>query len=300
MTDTKFRDPLIWKRFGIHHLSPAHLNSYLCYNSDWIMNYGYKYNFMANLPMIIGSVVEPTGTLFAEQRPNNPDTVYSYAEALFDAKVEKKDKDGVILPQTEEEKEKRKTLRPLVDKVIDVVQKSGNYKGTQKKVVISLSEMFGDEDLPNMIGYTDYDFEKDRFPLTVDIKVPKNKSSEMSFGYWLQGMFYYHGQDYNKEKGDVEFHQILSRKSTDRKTKKVTYSADTNKFSIREYMEEHPDEDWKERLYSVISSMKATLSRCQTWQEVAEMHPPNPDDYFWKMKKNLTQEKRYGGSNERC
>jgi hypothetical protein len=247
---------------------------------------------MANLPMIVGDVVEKSGIVFAEQRPNNPDTVYDYAEALFDAKVEKKDKDGAVLPQTEEEKEKRKTLRPLIDKVVDVVQQSGNYKGTQKKVVISLSELFGEEDLPDMIGYTDYSFEKDRFPLTVDIKVPKKQSSEMSFGYWLQGIFYYQGQDYNKEKGDVEFHQILSRKKTDKKTKKVTYSADTNRFSIREYMEENPDEDWKERLYSVISSLKTTLSRCQTWQEVAEMHPPNPDDWTWKNKEKLNARRK--------
>jgi len=292
MRDTKFRDPLVWKRFGIHHLSPAHLNSYLCYNSDWLMTYGFKCSFSPNIAMIGGNVIESSGTLFAEQRPNNPDTVYNYAEALFDGAVEKKDENGDILPQSDEEKEKRKTLRPMVDKVIDVVQKSGNYKGTQKKVIISLSELFGDEDLPDMIGYTDYEFEKDRFPLTVDIKVPKKQSSEMNFGYWLQGMFYYYGQDYNNEKGDVEFHQILSRKKTDKKTKKVTYSADTNRFSIREYMEENPDEDWKGRLYSVISSLKTTLSRCQTWQEVAEMHPPNPDDWTWKNKEKLNARRK--------
>ena len=38
--------------------------------------------------MIVGNVIEQTGTLFAEQRPNNPDTVYNYAEALFDGSIE--------------------------------------------------------------------------------------------------------------------------------------------------------------------------------------------------------------------
>ena len=106
MTDTKFRDPLVWKRFGIHHLSPAHLNSYLCYNSDWLMTYGFKCSFSPNIAMIGGNVIESSGTLFAEQRPNNPDTVYNYAEALFDGAVEKKDENGDILPQSDEEKEK--------------------------------------------------------------------------------------------------------------------------------------------------------------------------------------------------
>jgi len=146
--------------------------------------------------------------------------------------------------------------------------------------------------LPDMIGYTDYNFEKDRFPLTVDIKVPKSKSSEMNFGYWLQGMFYYQGQDYDREKGDVKFHQVLSRKSTNRKTKEVTYSADTNEFSIRQYMDENPDEDWKERLYSGINAMKSLLSQCQTWQDVASLNQPNPDDWIWDSEEKLNARRK--------
>ena len=57
-------------------------------------------------------------------------------------------------------------------------------------------------------------------------------------------------------------------------------------------MDEHPDEDWKERLHSVISSMKATLSRCQTWQEVAELNHPNPDDWSWNNEEKLNARKK--------
>ena len=273
---TNFNDPLVFKRFGINHLSPSHIGEFVTMKSMWVMKRGFNYSDGIAPHMIRGEAIGKGLGYFLNSKPNNIDDVVEFVEQYYDARyLDTRES----VERSDEIQNVRLTLRPITKCGVDELNGIGNFVQSERKLELEVSKLFNDERFPNLIAYTDFTFAEDKGnEFTVELKCP-TKKTDLKYRHLFQGFTAYHyGQNNINPINDSRILFLLPRKSTDRKTKKVTHSAEPDVHYLKDYVDQF---HYQSELKGVYNSMMNILTQCQTWHDVAKLCPPNPDDWYW-------------------
>ena len=84
----QFNNPMVFKRFGVNHLSPNHLDDFVTRNGMWIMKRGFGFEEDPNPTMIKGSAVGKGLAFNFARNLNNVDDAVTFAEPFYDKELE--------------------------------------------------------------------------------------------------------------------------------------------------------------------------------------------------------------------
>lgn len=273
---TSFSDPLVFKRFGINHLSPSHIGEFVTMKPMWVARRGFGYSEGIVPIMVRGEAVGKGLAYFCNSKPNNIDDVVNFVCKYYDAKTEEAIKNNI---KVEEINAVRLTLPSITKCGVKELNGCGNFLEAERKIELDLKKLFNDERMPNFMAYTDFTFDKGKGKeFTVELKCPVKKT-DLKYRHLFQGLTAYHyGQENKYDINESRILFLLPRKSTDRKTKVVTHSSEPDVHYLKDYVDGF---DWHNELKVVLNSMINILTQCQSWHDVAKLCPPNPDDWYW-------------------
>lgn len=192
------------------YLSPSTISSFISNRTQWYSSKILGAPFMGNASFSRGKALEAGVECFLAHKLSFDDC---YEKCLHVFK-----EDSMEFDESEQAKcaDIRLTLKELLRCAIDhyskVIEESGDtFIGSQNKVSINLSK-YG-IDIPELMGYTDFDFQ----PFISDMKVLSRSPSKLSQGYILQGITYFEATG-----KDVRFDAIITNKKPTVVTHKIS------------------------------------------------------------------------------
>ena len=283
----QFNNPMVFKRFGVNHLSPNHLDDFVTRNGMWIMKRGFGFEEDPNPTMIKGSAVGKGLAFNFARNLNNVDDAVTFAETFYDKELEHLDDND------EKKIAVRKTLRPTIIKAVEYLRDKGQFVDSERKIELDTAKMFDNPLYPPMTGYSDLTFKDNNGnEFTVEIKCPTSKK-ELSWGYKMQGLYYYHCGNTNPNvENESEILTLIPISNYDRKTKVSTPNCEPIPHKLKDIAH---NLDYFTELEYALRSMYNVFKNNETWQDIADNNPINPDDWYWDTPKKLKWRQKIWG-----